>query len=113
MIAALIGLPLLGATVLLLGGRRTDAWGHFLAVAMSAASFLLGAFLFIQMEYCHSNLKELIDQGELWKDRARIMKLLRQILEALAYIHDSNHRLIHRDLKVANSVFIYVSFIFQ
>lgn len=49
MIAALIGLPLLGATVLLLGGRRTNAWGHFLAVAMSAASFLLGALLFIQM----------------------------------------------------------------
>ena len=49
MIAALIGLPLLGATVLLLGGRRTNAWGHFLAVAMSASSFLLGTFLFIQM----------------------------------------------------------------
>ena len=49
MIAALIGLPLLGATVLLLGGRRTNAWGHFLAVAMSAASFLLGTFMFIQM----------------------------------------------------------------
>ena len=42
MIAALIGLPLLGATVLLLGGRRTNAWGHFLAVAMSAASFFVG-----------------------------------------------------------------------
>jgi NADH-quinone oxidoreductase subunit L len=49
MIAALIGLPLLGATVLLLGGRRTNAWGHFLAVAMSAASFLLGTFMLIQM----------------------------------------------------------------
>jgi len=49
MIAALIGLPLLGATVLLLGGRRTNAWGHFLAVAMSAASFLLGTFMFMQM----------------------------------------------------------------
>jgi NADH-quinone oxidoreductase subunit L len=49
MIAALIGLPLLGATVLLLGGRRTNAWGHFLAVAMSGASFVLGAFLFLQM----------------------------------------------------------------
>jgi NADH-quinone oxidoreductase subunit L len=49
MIAALIGLPLLGAIVLLLGGRRTNAWGHFLAVAMSGASFVLGAFLFIQM----------------------------------------------------------------
>ena len=49
MIAALIGLPLIGATALLLGGRRTNAWGHFLAVAMSGASFLLGALLFIQM----------------------------------------------------------------
>jgi NADH-quinone oxidoreductase subunit L len=49
MIAALIGLPLIGATVLLLGGRRTNAWGHFLAVAMSGASFLVGTFLFIQM----------------------------------------------------------------
>ncbi len=49
MIAALIGLPLLGATVLLLGGRRTNAWGHFLAVAMSAASFFVGLGLFLQM----------------------------------------------------------------
>jgi NADH-quinone oxidoreductase subunit L len=49
MIAALIGLPLAGATALLLGGRRTNAWGHFLAVAMSAASFFIGLGLFIQM----------------------------------------------------------------
>ena len=49
MIAALIGLPLAGATALLLGGRRTNAWGHFLAVAMSAGSFFVGLGLFIQM----------------------------------------------------------------
>jgi len=49
MIAALIGLPLAGATALLLGGRRTNAWGHFLAVAMSASSFFVGLGLFIQM----------------------------------------------------------------
>ena len=49
MTAALIGLPLLGAATLLLGGRRTNAWGHFFAVAMSASSFFVGIFLCVQM----------------------------------------------------------------
>jgi NADH-quinone oxidoreductase subunit L len=49
MIAALIGLPLFGAVVLLLGGRRTNAWGHLLAVVMSASSFFVAAILFVQM----------------------------------------------------------------
>lgn len=49
MIAALIGLPLFGTAVLLLGGRRTNAWGHLLAVAMSASSFFIAAILFVQM----------------------------------------------------------------
>ena len=45
----LIALPLLGATVLLLGGRRTDRWGHWLAVLMSTASFVVACFLFVGM----------------------------------------------------------------
>lgn len=49
MIGYLIGLPLLGATLLLLGGRRTDKWGHLLATALSASSFALGAKLFFEM----------------------------------------------------------------
>ena len=49
MIGYLIGLPLLGATVLLLGGRRTDKWGHLLATALSGASFLWGLKLFNEM----------------------------------------------------------------
>ena len=49
MIAALIGLPLFGATVLLLGGRRTNAWGHYLATALSASSFVVGVSLFNKM----------------------------------------------------------------
>ncbi|MEJ6493686.1 MAG: NADH-quinone oxidoreductase subunit L [Actinomycetes bacterium] len=49
MIAALIGLPLFGAVALLLGGRRTNAWGHLLAVAMSALSFFIAAILSVQM----------------------------------------------------------------
>ena len=39
----LIGLPLFGATFLLLMGRKADKWGHLLATAMSAGSFALGA----------------------------------------------------------------------
>ena len=38
----LIGLPLFGATFLLLIGRKADKWGHLLATAMSAGSFALG-----------------------------------------------------------------------
>ena len=49
MIGYLIGLPLLGAVTLLIGGRRTDKWGHLLATALSGASFLLGLKLFNDM----------------------------------------------------------------
>ncbi|HEV7931192.1 MAG TPA: NADH-quinone oxidoreductase subunit L [Actinomadura sp.] len=45
----LIAFPLAGAAVLLLGGRRTDRWGHLLGVAMSAASFVVGVAMFVQM----------------------------------------------------------------
>ncbi|MFM2215397.1 MAG: hypothetical protein RJA88_766, partial [Actinomycetota bacterium] len=40
----LIALPLFGATVLLLAGRRSDKWGHLLATAMSASSFAVGLY---------------------------------------------------------------------
>ncbi|MCW2903903.1 MAG: dehydrogenase subunit [Streptosporangiaceae bacterium] len=45
----LIAFPLAGAAVLLLGGRRTDKWGHLLGVAMSVASFVAGVAMFAQM----------------------------------------------------------------
>ena len=45
----LVALPLLGAAILLLGGRRTDGWGHWLAVALSWSSFLYGAVLFLNL----------------------------------------------------------------
>jgi NADH-quinone oxidoreductase subunit L len=45
----LIALPLAGAALLLLGGRRTDKWGHLLATALSAASFGVGAYQLLQM----------------------------------------------------------------
>lgn len=45
----LVALPLFGAAVLLLGGRRTDRWGHWLAVLLSWASFVWGALLFFSL----------------------------------------------------------------
>ena len=38
----LIGLPLLGAAILLLGGRRTDSFGHLLGCATVLGSFVIG-----------------------------------------------------------------------
>ena len=38
----LIALPLLGAAILLLGGRRTDKFGPLLGTGMSWASFVVG-----------------------------------------------------------------------
>ncbi|WP_426563439.1 NADH-quinone oxidoreductase subunit L [Angustibacter sp. McL0619] len=45
----LVALPLLGAVVLLLGGRRTDRWGHLLGVTMSWAAFVVALVVFIAM----------------------------------------------------------------
>ncbi|MDX6741733.1 NADH-quinone oxidoreductase subunit L [Actinocorallia sp. A-T 12471] len=45
----LIALPLLGAAVLLLGGRATDKWGHYLATLLSGGAFVLGFAMFWQM----------------------------------------------------------------
>jgi NADH-quinone oxidoreductase subunit L len=45
----LIALPLLGAAVLLLGGRRTDRWGHLLGAATVVASFVLAVLCTIQL----------------------------------------------------------------
>jgi len=44
-----IALPLLGALILLAGGRRTDAWGHLLATALPIVSFLLGTVMLFAM----------------------------------------------------------------
>lgn len=45
----LIALPVLGAAVLLVGGRATDAFGPLLATVLSWASFAFGAVLFLGM----------------------------------------------------------------
>ena len=45
----LLAFPGFGALVLLVGGKRTNAWGHWLAVLMSLASFAYGCVLFAQL----------------------------------------------------------------
>ena len=45
----LVVIPLASAAVLLLGGRRTNAWGHLLGTLAPSASFVLGVILFAQL----------------------------------------------------------------
>ncbi|MEU0676024.1 NADH-quinone oxidoreductase subunit L [Streptomyces sp. NPDC006172] len=49
LIALLVAAPLLGAAVLLLGGRRFDAVGHWVGTVFAAASFVIGLVLFADM----------------------------------------------------------------
>ena len=44
-----IALPALGAAVLLLGGRRTDRWGHLLGCATVVVSFVLSLIMFFTL----------------------------------------------------------------
>lgn len=49
LIALLVAAPLLGAAVLLCGGRRLDKSGHWLGTVLAAASFVVGVVLFADM----------------------------------------------------------------
>jgi len=44
-----IALPLAGAAILLLGGRRTDRWGHLLGTALPLGSFGLSVLMFVEL----------------------------------------------------------------
>ncbi|MYW05114.1 NADH-quinone oxidoreductase subunit L [Streptomyces sp. SID3343] len=44
-----IGLPLIGAALLLVGGKRTNAFGHLLATATALGSFVVGVLMFVTM----------------------------------------------------------------
>ncbi|MFF4670053.1 NADH-quinone oxidoreductase subunit L [Streptomyces sp. NPDC001279] len=49
LIALLVAAPLLGAAVLLCGGRRLDRSGHWIGTLLAAVSFVIGAVLFTDM----------------------------------------------------------------
>lgn len=66
----LIALPLAGAAILFLLGRRADKWGHWLGVATIGASFVLGLTYFLQLSSLDNksvslNLFTFIDTGNL------------------------------------------------
>ncbi len=46
----LLALPLIGAAVLLLAGKRADKWGHLLGCATVGASFVLGLIYFFALK---------------------------------------------------------------
>lgn len=53
--------------------------------------------LYIQMEYCSTTLRKLIDESKMKPlQENEIWRLVRQMLEALVYIH--SQEIIHRDL---------------
>jgi NADH-quinone oxidoreductase subunit L len=45
----LLAFPLLGAVILLLGGKRTNSWGHLVGVAMPVLAFAYGVVAFVAM----------------------------------------------------------------
>ncbi len=45
----LLAFPLAGAVILLLGGKRTNSWGHLVGVAMPVLAFAYGVAAFVQM----------------------------------------------------------------
>ena len=53
----LVALPAAGAAALLLGGRRTDRWGHWLGCASALASFAVGLSLLSDMLSRHGDAR--------------------------------------------------------
>src|ERR1700733_14524406 len=45
----LLAFPLAGAAILLLGGKRTNSWGHLVGVAMPILAFAYGVAAFFAM----------------------------------------------------------------
>ena len=76
-----------------------EAWDESSSVKVGAGHGK--AILYIQMEYCSTTLRKLIDDGDMAKmEENEKWRLIRQILEALVYIH--SRKIIHRDLKPGN-----------
>jgi NADH-quinone oxidoreductase subunit L len=62
----LLAFPLLGAAVLLLGGKRTNAWGHYFGVLMAVCSFVVGAVLFFTMLGKHGDQRSVDEHLWTW-----------------------------------------------
>jgi NADH-quinone oxidoreductase subunit L len=62
----LVALPAAGAAILLLGGRRTDAWGHWLGCATALASFGVGVTLLSEMLSRHGDARTIVQKLFTW-----------------------------------------------
>jgi NADH-quinone oxidoreductase subunit L len=62
----LVALPAAGAAILLLGGRRTDAWGHLLGCATALASFGVGVTLLADLLSRHGDARTIIQNLFTW-----------------------------------------------
>jgi NADH-quinone oxidoreductase subunit L len=62
----LVTLPAAGAAILLLGGRRTDAWGHLLGCATPLASFGIGLTLLFDMLGRHGDARTIVQNLFTW-----------------------------------------------
>jgi NADH-quinone oxidoreductase subunit L len=62
----LLALPLFGAAVLLLAGRRSDRWGHLLGCATVLGAFAVGVVLFTDMLSRHGEQRGLHVDGFSW-----------------------------------------------
>jgi NADH-quinone oxidoreductase subunit L len=64
----IIAIPAASAAILLLGGKYTDSWGHYLGVLAPIASFVLGVAAFVDLdgaeyESLHQHLYDWINVG--------------------------------------------------
>ncbi|MER5934090.1 NADH-quinone oxidoreductase subunit L [Streptomyces sp. NPDC002054] len=66
LIALLIAAPLLGAAVLLCGGRRLDKAGHWIGTLLAAVSFGIGVVLFVDMLGLSADDRTLTQQLYTW-----------------------------------------------
>ncbi|UMB68258.1 NADH-quinone oxidoreductase subunit L [Mycobacterium paraterrae] len=62
----LVALPAVGAAVLLLGGRRTDPWGHWLGCLTALASFGVGVSLLTDMLSRHGDARTISQNLFTW-----------------------------------------------
>jgi NADH-quinone oxidoreductase subunit L len=62
----LVALPAAGAAVLLLGGRRTDRWGHWLGCLTALASFGVGVSLLAEMLGRHGDARTISQSLFTW-----------------------------------------------
>ncbi|GAA3524771.1 NADH-quinone oxidoreductase subunit L [Nocardioides daeguensis] len=82
----IIALPLLGAAVLLLGGRYTDRFGHLLGTASAASSFVISLVLFVNLLGRDEDERQVSQHLYDWIDSGRLhigMDLLYDPLSAL------------------------------